>query len=280
MYFKDKRFFGLILVCFLVLTYGTGWSSKQLQTESVHVRGSGTVAPIAQQVAEMYMQENPGSIVSVTSVGTMRGIKSLIDATCNVAMASADGNDELTKRAKDNDITMTKHVIAYDALVPIVNPSNGISNLTMDELRKIFSGEIVNWQQLGGANQPIIIASYNGSSGNYETWKDKIMKEGKVITSTAKILSATTMTKFVQQNPGAIGYVGLPYLDNTVKALSVDGVSSEASNVTNHTYPLARELVLYTTKDSTASVNKFVDYFLTTDKGQRFVKQAGVIPVN
>lgn len=280
MCFKNIRFACLLLVCVLTLAYGTGWSSKQLETQSIHLRGSGTVAPIVQQVAEMYMQENPGATVTVTSIGTLRGIKSLIDATCNVAMASADSSSELTKRAKDNDITLTKHVIAYDALVPIVHPSNGVTNLTIDELRKLFSGEIVNWQQLGGANQPVIIASYNGSSGNYETWKADVMKEGKVITSTAKILAGNTMTKFIQQTPGAIGYVGLPYLDNTVKAVNVEGVSAELGNITNHKYPITRELALYTTKDSTASVDKFVEYVLAADKGQQFVKKAGVIPAH
>lgn len=279
MYLKYTRFFSLFLMCFLILAYGTGWSAKQLETQSIHMRGSGTIAPIAQQVAEMYMHENPGTTVTVTSIGTMRGIKSLIDATCNVAMASADSDETLKKHAKENDVVMTKHVIAYDALVPIVHPSNGVNNLTVEDLRKLFSGEIVNWQQLGGANLPVIIASYNGSSGNYETWKEEIMKEGKVITATAKILTATTMTKFVQQNPGAIGYVGLPYLDNTVKGLTVEGVGFEATNITNHKYPITRELVLYTTKDSTESVNKFVEYFLRTDKGQQFVKQAGAIPI-
>lgn len=278
MRFKDMRLVCLVLMSLLVLTYGTGWSSRQLETNNVHLRGSSNVAGIAQQVAEVYMHENPDIAVTVTSIGTMRGIKSLIDATCNVAMASAESSDEQVKHAKDNDVSMTKHVIAHDALIPIVNPSNSIGNLSIEELRKVFSGEINNWEQLGAANQPISIVSYDGTSGNYETWKDVVMKEGKVVTPTAKIMSANDMKKFVQQNPGAIGYVGLPSLDNTIKTLAVEGVKADENSIKSNTYPICRELVLYTTKDSRESVNNFVKYF-STDKAQEFIKKAGVIPV-
>ncbi|HWR39920.1 MAG TPA: PstS family phosphate ABC transporter substrate-binding protein [Patescibacteria group bacterium] len=270
---------GLLIVSMLTIAYGTGWSARQLETQSVHLRGSSNVGAIIQPVAELYMREHPGTIVTVTSIGTMRGIKSLIDATCNVAMASADSDDTLKKRAKDNNLTLTKHVIAYDALVPIVNNGNGINNLAMEDLRRLFSGEIVNWQQLGGADLPVIVASYNGSSGNYETWKERVMSERKVVTASANILSTNNMAKFVQQNPGAIGYVALPYLDGTVKPLTVNGISHEVGNITGRQYPIVRELALYTSEGSTQSVNQFVEYVLATDKGQQFVRQAGVIAV-
>ncbi len=268
----------VLLAVPLIMTLSTGWSAKQLQTDSIHLRGSGNVAAFTQYVAERYMQDNPSSTVTVENVGTMRGIKSLINATSNIAMASSDSDPEQEKHAKDNNIMLVKHVIAHDALIPAIHQGNGITNLTIEQLRKIFSGEITNWQQLGGPNLPVVVTSYDGSTGNYETWKDKVMGEGKVVSPAAKIMTADNMKTFISQTPGAIGYLALANLDNTVKTLNVEGVRADMGTIKSNTYPITRDLVLYTAKDATGPVNKFIEYFLS-DKGQQFVREAGVLPV-
>lgn len=270
----------LAAVLLVNIMFMAGWNAKQLETDNIHLRGSGNVAPIAAQAAEVYMQENPGVVVTVAATGTVRGIKSLIDATCNVAMASAEYDEAQAKRAKDNDLKLEKHVIARDALVPIVNPRNPVSNLTVEQLRQIYSGEISNWQQLGGANEPIIVLSHDGASGNYETWKEKVMGEGKIVTPKAKVMVSGPMKEFVQQNSGAIAFLGLSFIDNTIRPLAVEGIEGKAANIKNGTYPIIRELALYTTQHSPESIHKFVDFMLAPGKGQRFVEQAGVVPVN
>lgn len=261
------------------LLFITGWNAKQLETDNIHLRGSGNVAPLAEKTAEMYMQENPDIVVTVASTGTMRGIKSLIDATCNVAMASADYDEQQAKRAKDNDVTLVEHIIAHDALVPVVNPRNSVTNLTIEQLRQIYSGEITNWQQVGGADEAIIVLCHDGTSGNYETWKEKVMGEGKVVTPKAKVMVSDTMKAYVQQNSGTIAFLGMSYLDTTIKSLAVNGIEAKAANIKNGTYPIIRDLKLYTTQHSPESIKKFVEYMLAPDKGQKFVEQAGVLPV-
>ena len=268
------------VVLIINILFIAGWNAKQLETNNIHLRGSGNVAPIAAQAAEMFMQENPDIVVTVSSTGTMRGIKSLIDATCNIGMASADYDEQVAKRAKDNDLTLVEHVIARDALVPIVNPRNSVTGLTVDQLRQLYSGEISNWQQLGGADEPVVILSHDGTSGNYETWKEKVMGEGKIVTPKAKVMVSGPMKTYVQQNPGAIAFLGLSYIDNTIKPLSVNGIEAKAANVKNGSYPIVRDLKLYTTQHSPASITKFIEYMLAPDKGQKFVEQAGVLPVN
>ena len=263
----------------LTLTFGTGWNAKRLETDNIHLRGSGNLAPIAQKVAENFMQENPGIVVTVISTGTMRGYKSLIDATSNVGMASAHSDEQLKKRALDNEITIKEQVVALDALVPVVHPGNTISNLTLEQLRKLFSGEITNWNQLGGANEPVIIVSHDGTSGNHETWKEKVIGEGKIVTPRAKIMASDAMRDYIQQTPGAIGYLSLSYQNSPLKFLSVDGVQAQPASIQNNTYPITRALSLCTTQHTSASIHKFIEYFLTSDKGQALVRQAGVIPV-
>ncbi len=256
----------------------TGWNAKQLETNNIHLRGSGNVAPIAEKTAEMYMKENPDIVVTIASTGTMRGIKSLIDATCNVAMASADYDEQQAKRAKDNDVTLVEHIIAHDALVPVVNPRNSVTNLTIEQLRQIYSGEITNWQQVGGADEAIIVLCHDGTSGNYETWKEKVMGEGKIITPKAKIMVSDLMKAQVQQNSGVIAFLGMSYIDNTIKPVAVNAIEAKAANIKNGTYPIIRDLKLYTTQHSPESIKKFVEYMLAPDKGQKFVEQAGVLP--
>lgn len=268
------------VVLIINILFIAGWNAKQLETNNIHLRGSGNVAPIAAQAAEMFMQENPDIVVTVSSTGTMRGIKSLIDATCNIGMASADYDEGVAKRAKDNDLTLVEHVIAHDALVPIVNPRNPVTGLTVEQLRQLYSGEINNWQQLGGGDEPVIILSHDGTSGNYETWKEKVMGEGKIVTPKAKVMVSGPMKTYVQQNPGVIAFLGLSYIDNTVKPLTVNGIEATAANVKNGSYPIVRDLKLYTTQHSPASIAKFIEYMLAPDKGQKFVEQAGVLPVN
>ena len=268
------------VVLIINILFITGWNAKQLETNNIHLRGSGNVAPIAAQAAEMFMQENPDIVVTVSSTGTLRGIKALIDVTCNVAMASADYGEQEAKRAKDNDVTLVEHIIAHDALVPIVNPRNPVTNLTIEQLRQIYSGEITNWQQVGGADEAVIILSHDDTSGNYETWKEKVMGEGKIVTPKAKVMVSGPMKTYVQQNPGAIAFLGLSYIDNTIRALTVNGIEAKTVNIKDGTYPIIRDLKLYTTQQSPESIKKFVEYMLAPDKGQKFVEQAGVLPVN
>jgi phosphate transport system substrate-binding protein len=270
----------LLIISVIVLTFSAGWSATRLETENIQIRCSNNLTVIAQQVAESYMRENPGVIVSVSSMGSMRGVKSLINATCNIAMASSDLDDDLKRISTDDNVTVTKHVIAHDALVPIVNNRNTVTNLTVEQLRELFSGEIKNWQQVGGPNEPVIIVSEDGNSGDYATWQEKVMHEGKVVTPQAHFVATSgAMKEQIAQTPGAIGYVSLAHLDNSTKALTVEGISAKPDTIKSKKYPLMRELIVYTTQNPIASVTKFLDYSLG-EEGQQLITQAGVIPMN
>lgn len=273
------KWISFMVLAMLALTYGTGWNAKQLETDNIHLRGSGNLAGIAEQVAEKYMRDHPETVVTVAATGTMRGYKSLLDATCNVAMASADSDAAQQKRAKDNAMNLIGHVVGHDALAPIVHPGNPVANLTMEQLQKIFAGEFVNWRQVGGMDQAIVVLSHDGASGNYETWKEKVMGAGRIVTPKARIMTSGAMRDYIRQNPGAIGYVGLSYVDGSNKVLAVEGVEASPDNVKNGRFPIVRDLKLYTTQHSTAPIKKFIDYFLAADQGQVFVRQAGIIPV-
>src|SRR6056297_331883 len=149
------------------------WAGK------VVIKGSTTVLPIAQKVAEAFTQET-GIKVSVSGGGSGNGIKALIDGTTDVADASRFIKQKEVNRAVDNGHYPVPFGIAYDSIIPVVHPSNSVSDLSTAQLKKIYKGEIKNWSEVGGPDRPIVVISRDTSSGTYETWEKKVMGSDRV----------------------------------------------------------------------------------------------------
>lgn len=243
---------------------------------SIHLRGSGTVMGMLQNAAEAYMEENPGEIISVSGGGTDRAIKSLIDGTCQIAMASSEANAELVSRARKEGITLVRNVVAYDAIVPFVHPDNPVSDLTIEQLRQIYAGEATNWKDFGGNDSEITLTSRNVGSGTYEGWKILVIGKDAILPQDVICLDSIPERAFVSQDLTAIGYCAMNYIDDTVKALAVGGVFANPEAILDGSFPLKRDLILYTRGDSPAHVTRFVEYVVKN--GAAFVK-AGIFPV-
>ncbi|MDP4189898.1 MAG: phosphate ABC transporter substrate-binding protein, partial [Bacteroidota bacterium] len=174
-------------------------------------------------------------------------------------------------------------VIAYDALAIVVNLHNSVSQLTRQELEGIFTGKITNWKQVGGENMKIIVYSRESSSGTFDFVKEHIMKN-KNYTSSALMMPATgAIIQSVSQTKGAIGYVGLAYVNKEVKALKVsyDGknfVAPSLATAKNKTYPVVRPLFYYVNVKSYNKVKPYVDFVLSP-AGQHIVHQIGYVPL-
>ena len=233
---------------------------------------------LVQYGAETYMSENPSVIISVSGGGTLRGIKSLIDGTSQIAMASSEISEELLLLAEEKDVTLVKHVVAYDAIVPFVNLDNPVSNLPIEQLRKVFTSQITNWNEVAGNDSPIAITTRNLSSGTYEGWKLLVIEDKAVISPHAIPMESNPMKKFIIENPGGIGYSAFSYIDNTVKPLAVNGILASEESIKNGKYPLKRELILYTRDDATADTIKFVEYI--KEIVPKLAKSSGVFPLN
>ena len=143
--------------------------------DTLVVKGSTTVFPIAQAAAQIYMKNHPGVNITVSGTGSNDGITALVDKTTDIANASRDIKKEEKELAQGKDVYLVSNLIAIDAIVPIVHPDNPVKDLTVEQLNLIYQGKINNWKNVGGPNKGIIVISRHPSSGTYDTWAEKIL---------------------------------------------------------------------------------------------------------
>jgi len=168
--------------------------------------------------------------------------------------------------------------VAIDALTPIVHPSNPVSDLTIEQLSLIYQGKITNWKELGGKDMKIIVISRDTSSGTYESWQEKILHKEKVTPKAQLQASSGAVVQAVSKNRFAVGYVGIGYLNKSVKALKVSGIEASARNSLEGKYPIARPLYMFTDGQPTGAVADYIKFVLSAE-GQNIVKKEGFVPV-
>ena len=248
------------------------------------LKGSDTLLPLAQKAAENYSEKNPSAHVTVTGGGSGVGLSSLREGTTDIAMASRRIKFDERVRMLQAGRPVEELTVAFDALAVIVHPSNPVSRLTREQLEGIFRGKITNWKQVGGEDRKIVVYSRETSSGTYEFFKESVLKHRNYMPAVLSMPATGAIIQSVSQTPGAIGYVGLAYLNPEVKALAVsyDGggsyVAPTFDNARSKSYPIVRPLYFYYTKSNEAAVRPLVDY-LTSDEGQAMVASIGFIPI-
>lgn len=247
-------------------------------SQSIVIKGSTTVLPIIQAAVEAYMKANPGVQMSVSGGGSGEGIKAIIDKTTDIAMSSREIKKEERELAKTRGGNPVEHVIAHDALIPIVHPRNKVTDLSIDQLSQIYQGNIRNWKEVGGDDLKIVAISRDSSSGTFESWDHFVMKKTKVTPRAQMLASSGAVTTAVGKNRYAIAYVGIGYLNKNVKPLSVNGVKGTAETALSKQYPLSRELYVYTNGLPTGEAAKFIA-FLKSKEGQRIVGKVGYVPM-
>jgi phosphate transport system substrate-binding protein len=270
----------LLLVVTVMTNSGLGQKSHALASGSnvIQIRGSDTVVPFMQLASESYMAEKPQTVV-VNGGGTSHGIKSIIDDTSDIGMASSAISEELTRMMKDNKFAMKPFLVGRDALAVFVHPDNPVSNLTLEQVRQIYRGDIRNWEQLGGPDLEIEVTSHDPSQGTYEVWREKVMGMTSFLTKQTKILSSSAMQPYVASHKGAIGYISTLSLGKTVKVLSLGGVKPEKDSIRSGTYPISRDLTLYVREDRIELTKEFMAFLLDPQKGQGIAQSLGIIPV-
>jgi len=242
---------------------------------TVTVKGSTTVLPIMQRAVEAFIAKT--SIpVSVSGGGSSNGIKALLDGSTDVAMASRTMKGKEIKRAESKNIKPVEYVIALDAVIPIVNPTNPINDLTSQQLKAIYEGKITNWKEVGGNDARIVVISRDTSSGTYETWHKIIMKKSRVFPGALLQASSGAVLQAVAKNKNAIAYDGIGYINNTVKSVTVDGIKGSATTAKDKTYPVARTLQIYTTTSPSPAAKMLVEFILSP-KGQDIIEETGFI---
>jgi phosphate transport system substrate-binding protein len=264
----------LILPAFLLLAFVNPGND-------ITVKGSDTVLPLSQKEAENFMKKNAGSAVTIVGGGSGVGITALIDGTTDIAMSSRDLKMEEKLKLKEKNIKQI--TIGFDALAIIVNPANKVSQLTREQLEGIFTGTLTNWKEVGGADEKIVVYSRESSSGTYEFMKEHVMSKKNYASTVLSMPATGTIVQSVSQTKGAIGYVGLAYLDKKVKAVAVSfggkpAVKPSIATAKDKSYPVSRPLYYIYGGKSEAKVKSFVDYILSKE-GQQTVEKVGYIPV-
>jgi phosphate transport system substrate-binding protein len=248
----------------------------------IKVKGSDTMLPLVQELAEIFINKQKGSPVAVTGGGSGTGITALKSGTTNIAMSSRAMKMGEKITFEESKKSLKEVVIGFDALSIIAHPSNKVSQLTREQLEGIFTGKITNWKEVGGEDLKIVPYTRESSSGTYEFMKDFVLDK-KEFTNTAISTPATAgIVQSVSQTKGAIGYIGLAYLEDIVKpiAVSLDGktfVVPSFKNAIEKKYPIVRELFFYYVKGDESKLKNFVDFVLS-DMGQKALAHKGYIP--
>ena len=267
-----------VAAAFLALSMGIS------QKTTIKVKGSDTCLPLVQKEAEDLMKSNSNVSVSVVGGGSGVGIQALIEGTTDMAMSSR--TMKMTEKMKLNDAKKEfKEVkMAWDALAVVVNPGNKVSQLTKEQLADIFTGTVKNWKEVGGEDLAIVVYSRESSSGTFEFFKEHVM-DGKNYTASALMMPATgSIIQSVSQTKGAIGYVGLAYIEKEVKAIKVSYdkgktfVAPSLETAKDKTYPVIRPLFFYFLNKDENMIKPFLDYVLSAE-GQKIVKEVGYIPL-
>jgi phosphate transport system substrate-binding protein len=248
------------------------------------IKGSDTMLPLSQKEAESFMKAHPASTVVVTGGGSGVGISALLEGTTDVAQSSRKIKFDEKQKLQTAGKTVKEVIVAYDALAVIIHASNKVQSLTREQLEGIFTGKIKNWKEVGGDDLAIVPYSRETSSGTYEFFKESVLKNKNYKSGIMSMPATGAIIQSVSQTKGAIGYVGLAYLNKTVKALSVsyDGgktaVAPSMPTAKNGTYPIVRPLLYYYTVNAESKVKPFMDYVLSA-AGQKLVSDIGFIPL-
>jgi phosphate transport system substrate-binding protein len=260
------------------------------QGEYIQNKGSDTIVNLALAWAEQYQKEYPEVRISVTGGGSGTGIASLINGTVDIANASRTITKDEIDQAQKNGIDPQEHIIARDAIAVIVNPSNPVQQLTLEQISGIFRGEINNWKEVGGEDRPIVRVSRETNSGTHVYFLEAVIrlgkKDSKTIFSEDTLLlpSSEGIISEVGDNPSAIGYDGLGYVTPQVKVLAiaktpdVDYVRPSADTVNDGTYAVSRDLYMYTGENPNATIQAYLDWILSPE-AQKIVTDLGFVPV-
>ena len=246
---------------------------------NIVIKGSTTVLPVAQKVAEIYMKNNPDVKISISGGGSGNGIKALIDGSTDIADSSRFIKQKEVELAVENGRYPVPFAVAYDCIVPVVHPSNNIMNLSMTQLKDIYMGKIRNWKQIGGPDRPVVVISRDTSSGTYEVWYKKVMKKERVFPRALLQASNGAIVQAIAKNKNAIGYIGLGYMTGSVKALNVNNIEGSAETTLNGTYPISRPLYMFTPGWPKGDTLNFINFLVHPEKGQKYVSEAGYVPL-
>jgi phosphate transport system substrate-binding protein len=287
----------LLIVTLIVMVFlsscgpaSSAEAASDSQAAYIENKGSDTIVNLALAWAEKYQGDHPDVRISVTGGGSGTGIAALINGTVGIANASRQIKSEEIETAESNGVEPLEHVIARDAIAVIVNPENPVDKLTLQQIADIYSGKITNWRDVGGDDRPIVRLSRETNSGTHVYFLETVLrlgnKEDKTLFSMDTLLlpSSEGIIAEVRQNPNAIGYDGLGYVPHDLKMIAISETEGGAyvlpsiPTVNDKTYPIARDLYMYTDGQPQGALKDYLDWILSSE-AQEIVAELGFVPV-
>ncbi len=249
-------------------------TSGQTDTKAavVSTDGSTSMEKVIGYLSEAYMEDNKNVKVTYNPTGSGAGIQAVSEGRCDIGLSSRDLKD-------DEKQTLEQTVVAIDGIAMVVNPANTVENLTVDQIAKIYTGEITNWKDVGGSDSTIVIIGREAASGTRDGF-ESITKTKDKCTYNQELTSTGDVIQTVSSNPNAIGYASLAAVKDSVKAIKVENVAPSKETIQDGTYKIQRDFVLVTKKDTplNSEAQKFFDFASSKD-ADSLIEKAGAIPV-
>lgn len=274
-----KRIFALCTLALAVFGATPAFAGK-----AITVKGSDTMVILGQRWAEKFMNATPGQVIMVTGGGSGTGIAALINGTTDICQASRAMKQDEKLKLRDRYQTLGVEIpVAKDGLSVYVHASNGVKQLTMEQVRNIYQGAVTNWKQVGGKDATIILYGRENSSGTYGFFKEHVLG-GRDFSARVQTLPGTAaVVNAVSKDPNGIGYGGAAYAKGVVdvaiqKDAKSPAVMPNAATVHDGSYPLSRELYFYLRKPPAGDTKKFIDWVLSPD-GQKLASDVGYFPL-
>lgn len=264
-----RRICVYVSVVILTLSISLMSACSRAPGASMIAAGSTSVQPYAEVLAEEYMVLNPGSEIDIQGGGSSAGITAAQSRSADIGMSS--------RALKDKEKSLWYVEIARDGLVLIVNPENPIQNLTLDQVRGIYTATITDWSQLGGSKSKINIITREEGSGTRSAFTELVMGKAEITPKAIVQDSNGAVRQLVADDPNAIGFISLGLVNDKVKALHLGGITATRENIMNGSYTLSRPFLFVTNGEPTGLAKKFIDFTLSSE-GQKLLSNEGLIP--
>lgn len=267
-----KKIFTIMAVVVMIAGICTGCGEKEAGT--VATDGSTSMEKVIGALGEAFEGKSDGATFTYNPTGSGTGITAVAEGRCDIGLSSRALKDEEIKKG------LTEKVLAYDGIAVIVNPENPVSDLDVEMIAKIYTGEITNWSELGGNDGKIVLIGREANSGTRDgfesiTGTENVCKYRQELTSTGDVITT------VAGNPNAIDYASVASVNDTVKAVCVNGVAPTNDTIKDGSYQIQRPFVLVTKKDGKLSetAQEFYD-FCFSEEAKSIIESAGVVPAN
>ncbi|MBD7937870.1 phosphate ABC transporter substrate-binding protein [Cytobacillus sp. Sa5YUA1] len=265
----------LLMSLTLILTACNGGEEDEGQASSgngstISISGSTSVGPLAEKLAAKYM-ESANVNIEINQIGSSAGITNAINGVSDIGMSSRS-----LESGEEEEVSPT--IIAFDGIVVVTHANNKVKDLTMDEVKKIFTGEITNWKEVGGKDMEIVVVSREDGSGSRDAFQEIVdYSSGELVRNSIIASGNGNIKTTVATNEHAIGFISFEYIDETISTVHINGVEPTAKNVIEGKYPLSRPF-LFVHKDLSEESQAFIDFILS-EAGQEIAAEAGAIPI-